>query len=106
MINRLGNLEPFIPDRPALGERAELSMARSEIRRGEHGGDQLTDALVTLHTVEGCHGLPEIVDRPTIVALHLVDDAEVYVRQPVQNALPPRRSERKGALGGSDGLVI
>jgi hypothetical protein len=63
MINRLGNLEPFIPDRPALGERVKLSMAGSEIRRGEHSGDQLTDALVALHPVEGRHGLPETVDR-------------------------------------------
>ena len=46
MINRLGNLEPLIPDRPALGERAELSMARSEVRRGEHGGEILAEALV------------------------------------------------------------
>src|SRR4029453_13374911 len=106
MINRLGNLEPFISDRPALGERAELSMARSEIRRGEHGGDQLTEALVALHTVEGRHGLPETVDRPTIVALGLVGDAEVYVRQQVQDNLPTGRSQREGALGGGDSLVI
>ena len=47
MINRLGNLEPFIPDSPALGERAELSMACGEVGTGEHGGDQLTEALQT-----------------------------------------------------------
>jgi hypothetical protein len=81
-------------------------MARSEIRRGEHGEDNLTDALVTLHTVEGCHGLPETVDRPTIVALHLVDDAEVYVRQQVQDDLPTGHSECEGALGSGDGLII
>ena len=58
------------------------------------------------HTVEGPHGLPETVDRPTIVALGLVGDAEVQVRQQVQDDLPTGRSEREGALGGGDGLVI
>src|SRR5947209_18042967 len=106
MINRLGNLEPFIPDSPALGERAELSMACGEVGTGEHGGDQLTEALVALHTVEGRHGLPETVERPTIVALRLVGNAEVYVRQQAQDALSTGRSEREGALGGGDSLVI
>src|SRR5437870_13491093 len=106
MLNRLGNLEPFIPDSPALDEHAELSMARREIRRGEHGEDKLTDALVARHAVEGCYGLSETDDRPTIVTLGLAGDAEVYVRQQVQDDFPTGRSEREGALGGGDGLVI
>src|SRR6266545_3773765 len=105
MINRLGNLEPFIPDRPARGERAEFSMASGEVGTGEHRGDQLTEALVALHPVEGCHGLPETVDRPTIVALTLVGEAEVYVRQQVQDDLPTGRSEREGVVGQAVDLV-
>jgi hypothetical protein len=80
MVNRLSNLEPLIPDRSALGERAELSMARSEVRRGEHGGEKLPETLMGLHTVQGRHALRETVDRPTIIALGLVGDAEVQVR--------------------------
>ena len=107
MINRLGNPEPFFPEGPALGERAQLGMAHGEAGTGVHGGqDDLTEALVAPRPVEGRHGLPEAVDRPTIVALGLVGEAEVVVRQRVQDDIPAGRGEREGALGGGDGLVI
>ena len=56
--------------------------------------------------LEGRHGLPEAVDRPPIVTLGLVGEAEVVVRQRVQDDIPAGRGEREGALGGGDGLVI
>ena len=78
-----------------------------EVGTGEHGGqDDLTEALVAPRPVEGCHGLPEAVDRPTIVALGLVGLAEALVRQRLQDDLPAGRGECQGALGGGDGLVI
>ena len=46
-----------------------------------HGGQgRLAEALVAPRPVEGRHGLPEAVDRPPIVALGLVGQAEVAVR--------------------------
>ena len=107
MSNRLGNPQPFFPKGPALGERAELGMAPGEPGTGAHGGqDDLTEALAAPRPVEGRHGLPEAVDRLTIVALGVVGYAEVVVRQRVQDDLPAGRGERKGALGSGDGLVI
>src|SRR5262249_58867439 len=37
MIRRLGNLEPFVPDGPALSEPAELGVAPGEPGTGPHG---------------------------------------------------------------------
>ena len=36
----------------------------------------------------------------------MVGEAEVVVRQRVQDDIPAGRGERQGALGGGDGLVI
>jgi hypothetical protein len=105
--NFLSNPEPFVPKGPALGERAQLGMAPGEVGTGEHGGqDNLAEALAALRPVEGCHGQPEAVDRPTIVALCLAGLAEALVRERAQDDIPASRSEREGALGGGDGLVI
>ena len=107
MSDRLGNPQPFFPEGPALGERAQLGMAPGEPGTGEHGGQEdLAEALVAPRPVEGRHGLPEAVDRPTIVALGLVGYAEVLVRQRLQDDIPAGRGEREGALAGGDGLVI
>ena len=107
MLNRLGNPEPFFPEGTALGEHAQLGMAHRRARHGRHGGqEELAEALAALRSVEGRHGLPEAVDRPTIVALGLVGLAEVLVRQRVQDDIPAGRGEREGALAGGDGLVI
>ena len=38
MIHRLGNAQSFFPKGPALGERAQLSMAPGEVGTGLHGG--------------------------------------------------------------------
>jgi hypothetical protein len=76
VINRLGNPEPFVPQGPALGERAQFGMAPGEVGTGEHGGeDELTEALVAPRPVEGCYGKPEAVDCPTIVALGMIGSA-------------------------------
>src|SRR5712691_5790513 len=107
MSNRLGNPEPFVPEGSSLSERAQLGLAPPEEGTGAHGGqDELTEALAAPRPVEGHHGLPEAVYRPTIVALGRVGCAEVVVRQRVQDDLPTSRGEHKGALGGGDGLVI
>jgi hypothetical protein len=74
---------------------------------GEYGGqDELTEALAVLRPAQGGHGLPETVDRPPIVALGSVGDAEALVRQRLQDQIPASRGEREGMLGGGDGLVI
>jgi hypothetical protein len=107
VITRFGNLHPFVSEGPPLGERAELGMAQGEHGTGEHGGQSnLAEALVASCPVEGRHGLPEAVDRPTIVALSLVGYTEVLVRQRVQDDIPMGRGEHKDALGGGGGLVI
>ena len=66
----------------------------------------MTETLVALRPVKRRYGLPEAVDRLTIVTLGLVGSAEVEVRQRVQDDLPAGRGEREGALGSGDGLVI
>jgi hypothetical protein len=105
--NGFGNPQPFIPEGLALGEYAQLSMARREPGTGEHGWqDHPTEALTAPRPVEGRHGAPEAVDRPPIVALGLIGKAEVAVRQRLQDDLPIGRGERQGALSGRDGLVI
>ena len=43
---------------------------------------------------------------PADIALGLVGEAEVAVRQCVQDDIPAGRGEREGALSGGDGLVI
>ena len=80
-------------------------MAPGEAGTGDHGGQEIpTEALVAPCPVEGRHGLPEAVDRPTIIALDMVDYAEVLVRHRVQGAIPAGRGERQGALVGGDSL--
>jgi hypothetical protein len=82
-------------------------MTQGEVGTGLHSGQKnLAEALAAPHPVEGCHGLPEAVDGPTIVALGLVGLAKVEVRQRLQDAIPVGHSERAGALSGGDGLVI
>src|SRR5215211_4767440 len=98
--------KPALMRGPALGGRAQLGMARSEVRTGEHGGEEeLTEALVAPCPVEERYGLPEAVNRPTIVALGTVGHTEGLVRQRLQDDLPADRGERKGALASGDGLV-
>jgi hypothetical protein len=107
VINHLGNPEPFFSEGPAFGECAQLSMTPGEPGTGLHGGqDDLTEAFVAPCTVEGRHGLPEAVDRSTIVALDYVGCAEVLVRLRLQDNLPAGRGEGEGTLGGGNGLVI
>jgi hypothetical protein len=104
---RLGDPQPFVPEGPALRERSQLGIALGKEGTGEHGGqDHPAEALTAMRPVEGRHGVPEVVDRPPIVALGLVGKAEVSVRQRLQDDLPIGRGERQGALSGGDGLVI
>ena len=68
--NCFRNLQPFFPERTALSECAQLSMARGEEGKGLHIGQiGLTEAFTALCTVEGRHGLPEAVDRLSIATL-------------------------------------
>ena len=107
VIHFLSNPEPFFPEGPALGKRAQLGMAPGEVGTGGHGGqDDLAEALAALRPVESCHTLPEAVDGSTIVALGLVGEAEALVRLRLPDNLPTGRGKCKGALGGGDGLVI
>ena len=64
------------------------------------------EELVALCPLQGRYGLPERVDGLPIRALGLVGEAEVAIRQRVQDALPTRCGEREGTLGGGDGLII
>jgi hypothetical protein len=82
-------------------------MARGEVGTGEHGGQEdLHEALVAPRPIEERHGLPEAVDRPTIVALGLIGSAEAAIRQCVQDDIPAGRGERQGTLGRGDSLII
>ena len=107
MRHRLGNPQPFVAEGAPLTEGAQFGMAPGKPGTGLHGGqDHLAKALTASHPVESRHGLPAAVDRPPIVALGLVSEAEVEVRERVQDTIPTGRSKREGALGGDDGLVI
>ena len=107
MSNRLGNPKPFFAEGTTVGEHAELGMARGEVGTGEHGRQEdLTEALAPPWPLEIRHGLPEAVDRPPIVALGLVGQAEVEVRQRLQDDLLVSRDECEGPLGDSEGLVM
>ena len=100
VIHRLGNPEPFVPEGTALGERAQLGMAPGEVGTGDHGGqDDLPEALVAPRPLEGRHGLPEAVDRPTIVALGLVGMAEA-AGSPAPAGRHPRRPWRAPGRAG------
>jgi hypothetical protein len=78
VIDRLGNLEPYIPEDPALSERAQLGMAPGESDPGEHSGQvELAKVLTAPWTLEGRHSLLETVDRLTIVALSFIGPTEV-----------------------------
>jgi hypothetical protein len=82
-------------------------MAPGEVGTGEHGGrGQCGEVRVAPCPVEKGRGLPEAVDRLTIVALGLVGVAEVLVRQRVEVDISARRGERQGALTGGDSLAM
>ena len=105
--NRLGNPQRFFPEGSALSEHAQLGLARSEPCTGVHGGQEnRAEALVPPRPVEEGYGLPEAVDRPTIVTLGPVGVAEVLVRHRVQDNIPAGCGEREGTLAGGDGLVM
>ena len=70
------------------------------------GGSDITEALVALLPLEGCHGLPEIGDGPTIVPLGLVGLPEAVVRLRLQDAIATCRGESEGTLASGNGLVI
>src|SRR5215831_17577351 len=107
VIDRSSNMQPFFPEAHSFSERAQLGMARGKPGTGKHGGqDDLTEALAVPRTRERGHGLLEAVSGLMIVALVPVGEADVLVRQRVQDAIPASRGERQGTLAGGDGLVI
>jgi hypothetical protein len=102
-----GNLESFFAEGSPLGERAQLGMAHGQMGSGmDSGQDSLPKTLAALRPVEGSHRLPDVVDGPTIVALGLVRDPEVEVRQRLEANIPAGGGECQGALGGDTSLVI
>jgi hypothetical protein len=95
VTNRLGNSEPFIPQGTARSEHAQLGMAPREPGTGEHRGEENpAETLAMVCPIERCHGLPDAVDRPTIVTLGLVGNAEVFVRQRKSRAVCHSYHER------------
>ena len=70
------------------------------------GGSCITEALVALLPLEGCHGLPEVVDGPTIVTLGLVGLPEAVVRLRLRDAIATGRGESEGTLASGNGLVM
>ena len=106
VINFLSNPEPFFAEGPALDERAQLGMAPGEVGTGEHGGQvDLTKAFAAPNTLEGRDGLPQAVNRPTIVTLGVVRMAKLVVRQRVEDDVPAGRGECEGTLASGNGLV-
>ena len=90
-----GNLQSFFAEGSPFGERAQLGMAHGKMGpRMDGGQDRLTKTLAALRSVEGSHRLPDVVDGPTIVALGLVRDPEVEVRQRLEATIPAGRGER------------
>src|SRR5262245_31597648 len=82
-------------------------MAAGESNKGAHGGLVRTaEEGGAVSTVESCHGLPEIVNRPTIVALGLVGSADGLIHHRVQDNVPASRGEPESTLAGGDGLII
>ena len=103
----LRQLEPFVPEGPALGEQAQFGVVPGEHGIGEHGGEGgQAVALAAPRPVEDQHGLPVAVDRSTIVPLALIGKAQELGRQRVQDALPAGRGEGEGLLGSGNGLII
>jgi hypothetical protein len=107
VAHHLSYPEPFIREGLALGERPHIGMAPGNEGTGEYRWqDGKPEALVALYLVEGLYGLLIAVDRPTIVTLGLVGDAEEYTCQGVQDDIPTGCSKDKSTLGGSYGLTI
>jgi hypothetical protein len=105
--NGLGDPQPFFPECPALGKRAQLGMAPGEEGTGRHGRQEnLAEALAALRPREGRHGLPKAVDCSAIVALGYIAQGEIKVRPRAQNDISDVRSEREGALARDYGLII
>ena len=107
VVVRFGIPQPFFPQGPALGECPQLGMAHGQSGPGAYGWrDRITEALVTPLPLEGCHGLPEISDGPTIVPLGLVGLSEAEVRLRLRDAIAICRGESEGTLASGNGLVI
>ena len=105
--HRLRDSEPFFPESGALGERARLGMADGEPSPGVHGGENNSgEVLVTPHPLEERHGLPEAVDRPTVVASGLVGNAEDAVRPRLQDDVAQFSEFRQQIFTISSGLCV
>ena len=88
MSNRLGNPQPFFPE-----GRPSANVPSAAWRHGEEARERRQGRIGKPKRSRRCpveerHGLPEGVDRPTIVALDLVGEAERLVRHPVQDGSP------------------
>jgi hypothetical protein len=77
VLNCLGNPQPFFPESPALGERAQLSMAKGEVLTGKHGREVWqAETFMAPRPFEERHSMGEAIDPATIVTLYLVNLAE------------------------------
>ena len=82
-------------------------MAPGQEGTGLHGDQKdLVVALTATLPIKGHYGLPAAVDRPPIVALGIIGEAEQVVRLRLLNNIPASGGECEGMLGGGDGLVI
>ena len=78
-------------------------MTPGEVGTDLHDGwDDSAKTLVAPCPLEGRHGWPQAVNRPTIVALDVVGVAEALVRQRLPDAIPASRGEREDAAETMD----
>jgi hypothetical protein len=81
VIDRLGNPKAFLPQGTALSKQAQLSITCGKVSTGVYGGeDGEAEAFVASCALKGRHGLSPAVNRPSIVALGMVGEAQVMVR--------------------------
>jgi hypothetical protein len=86
--HRLSNPPSFVPESPTRGERTQFGMAPCEFGTRLHRGqDHPTEAFAVPRFVKCRHGLPKGIDGALIVALTLIGEAKIEVRQRAQDAI-------------------
>jgi len=73
---------------------------------GATAGSCVAAGLVVQRPLDGRYSLHVALDHPTVVALSLIGEAEIAVRQRLQDGIPASCRECDGALRGGDGLVM
>ena len=107
VIDGLGNTQSFFPEGAARSEPAQLGMAPGKPHTTGHRREEhLAEVLVALCPIKHGQRLTEAVEGLPVLALHLVDGAQVEVRQRVELAIMGRRDERHRMLGRGDGVGV